>query len=173
MRKDFSEDELQQRIRKLVGEGVAAGLLMLEILMWYYVLLVRRDTEIEFAGEQYFSYHEKDGNAGNQFAFIIIMFEIPLAHLLLHFVWSPLGALIITIITAYGLLWMMGNYRATIKLVILDVIKDGGDKAFQRRKEYYRHMGFEGFRDSPERMFITLGVTTRSPEPDRLGCRSW
>ena len=45
-----------------------------------------------------------------------------------------------------------------LKLVILDVIKDGGDKAFQRRKEFYRHMGFEGFRDSPERMFITLGA---------------
>ena len=80
------------------------------------MLLVRKGTEIEFAGEQHFSYYEKDGNASNQFAFImIILFEIPLAHLLLHFVWSPLGALIITIITAYGLLWMIGNYRATIK----------------------------------------------------------
>ena len=84
VRKDFSEDELQQRIGKLVGEGVEAGLLMLEILMWYYVLFVRKDTEIEFAGEQHFSYHEKDGNASNQFAFIIIiLFEIPLVHLLL------------------------------------------------------------------------------------------
>ena len=45
-----------------------------------------------------------------------------------------------------------------LKLVILDVINDGGDQAFQRRKEFYRRMGFESFRDSPERMFMTIGT---------------
>ena len=33
-----------------------------------------------------------------------------------------------------------------LKLVILDVIEDDGNKAFQRRKEFYRRMGFESFR---------------------------
>ena len=52
-----------------------------------------------------------------------------------------------------------------LKLVILDVIDDGGDSAFQRRKEFYRRMGFESFSDHPQRMFITIG-TIRSVFPE-------
>ncbi len=48
-----------------------------------------------------------------------------------------------------------------LKLVILDVIEDDGNKAFQRRKEFYRRMGFESFSDYPDRMFITIGTIRR------------
>ena len=73
VRTKLSEDELQQRIRDLVGEGVRSGVLMLEIPMWYKVLFVRKDTEIEFSGVQHFGYNEKDGNVSNQFAFIDVI----------------------------------------------------------------------------------------------------
>ncbi|MCY4432026.1 MAG: GNAT family N-acetyltransferase [Rhodospirillales bacterium] len=43
-----------------------------------------------------------------------------------------------------------------IKLVILDVIDDGGDEAFARRMEFYRRLGFRSFQDRPERMFVTI-----------------
>ena len=43
-----------------------------------------------------------------------------------------------------------------IKLVVLDVIDDGGDEAFTRRMEFYRRLGFQSLRDRPERMFISI-----------------
>ena len=45
-----------------------------------------------------------------------------------------------------------------LKLLILDVINDGGDEAFGRRTEFYRRMGFESLSDNPERMFLTIGT---------------
>ena len=52
-----------------------------------------------------------------------------------------------------------------LKLVILDVIDDGGETVFRRRKEFYRRMGFESFSDHPQRMFMTIG-TIRSMFPE-------
>ena len=43
-----------------------------------------------------------------------------------------------------------------LKVVVLDVIADGGNEAFTRRAEFYRRLGFRSFEDRPERMFITL-----------------
>ncbi|MCE2494177.1 MAG: GNAT family N-acetyltransferase [Alphaproteobacteria bacterium] len=43
-----------------------------------------------------------------------------------------------------------------LKLVVLDVIEDGGKEAFMRRMEFYRRLGFRSFKDRPERMFITI-----------------
>ena len=43
-----------------------------------------------------------------------------------------------------------------LKLVVLDVINDGGGEVFARRKEFYRRLGFQSFEDRPERMFITI-----------------
>ncbi|MCY4463546.1 MAG: GNAT family N-acetyltransferase [Albidovulum sp.] len=43
-----------------------------------------------------------------------------------------------------------------LKLVVLDVIEDGGDEVFARRMEFYRRLGFQSFQDRPERMFIAI-----------------
>ena len=43
-----------------------------------------------------------------------------------------------------------------LKLVVLDVIGDGGNEAFARRMEFCRRLGFRSFQDRPERMFITI-----------------
>ena len=43
-----------------------------------------------------------------------------------------------------------------LKLVILDVIEDGGNDVFERRMAFYRRLGFQSFQDRPERMFITI-----------------
>ena len=43
-----------------------------------------------------------------------------------------------------------------LKLVVLDVIGDGGDEAFARRMEFYRRLGLRSFEDRAERMFITI-----------------
>ena len=43
-----------------------------------------------------------------------------------------------------------------LKLVVPDVIDDGGTEAFERRAEFYRRLGFRSFQDRPERMFIAM-----------------
>ena len=43
-----------------------------------------------------------------------------------------------------------------LKLVVLDVIGDGGNEAFERRMAFYRRLGFRSFQDRPERMFIAI-----------------
>lgn len=45
-----------------------------------------------------------------------------------------------------------------LKLVVLDVIDDGGDEAFARRMEYYRRLGLRNLQDRPDRIFITIGT---------------
>ena len=43
-----------------------------------------------------------------------------------------------------------------LKLVVLDVIDDGGEEVLARRMEFYRRLGFRSLEDRPERMFITV-----------------
>ena len=43
-----------------------------------------------------------------------------------------------------------------LKLVVPDVIDDGGAEVFARRMGFCRRLGFRTFRDRPERMFITI-----------------
>ena len=43
-----------------------------------------------------------------------------------------------------------------LKLVVLDVIDDGGNEVLARRRQFYRRLGFRSFQDRPERMFIAI-----------------
>ena len=40
--------------------------------------------------------------------------------------------------------------------ILLDVISDGGEKAFASRKAWYESFGFAGFPSNPSRMFLAL-----------------
>ena len=48
--------------------------------------------------------------------------------------------------------------KVGLKLVVLDVIDDGGEEVFARRMAFYRRLGFQSLEDRPERMFITIGT---------------
>jgi len=52
-----------------------------------------------------------------------------------------------------------------LKLIVLDVIDDGGHDTFARRREFYRRLGFQSFQDRPERMFITLDTIRKMFDP--------
>lgn len=43
---------------------------------------------------------------------ILIAFELPLMHLLLHVIWSPLAANIMTLLTVFALVFFYAEYRA-------------------------------------------------------------
>ena len=56
--------------------------------------------------------------------------------------------------------------QAGCHAVVLDVLEDGGNDAFKRRKLWYEAFGFQSFPSNPSRMFMTMkqvraSVTTK------------
>lgn len=99
--------------QRYFGNGITASLMEFEARVWYYGLLMRRPPQ--FDGEQHFLSAKAGGNASNQVAWIALMvIDIPLAHLLLHYVWSPTAAWVATALTVWGLLYLVADYRATL-----------------------------------------------------------
>ncbi|KQW96407.1 hypothetical protein ASC94_06015 [Massilia sp. Root418] len=76
---------------------------------------MRNGATLEFDGERDFGYARNGGNSSNQVGFIIaILFELPLMHMLLHFTWSPTAAIVASALSAWALLYMVADYRATL-----------------------------------------------------------
>lgn len=88
---------------------------LFEARIWYYGLFLRRGERLAFRGEQHFGYANNGGNASNQFAFLmVILFEMPLAHLIAHFVLSsPALAWALDALSLWGLLYLLAEYRAS------------------------------------------------------------
>lgn len=104
---------LGDAIRRRFGSGISGRLMEFEARIWFYGLFMRKTPVFE--GEQHFYTSRAGGNASNQLAWIWLMvFDIPIAHLLLHFLWSPTAAWIATALTAWGLLYLLADYRATL-----------------------------------------------------------
>jgi hypothetical protein len=115
-RMDGNVDEaMAQTIQGRLGGGAAGWFALFEARIWYYGLFMRRGVALRFRGEQHFSYDKNDGNASNQIAVImLLLFEMPLSHLLLHLVAvNPLLAWIIDGLTLWSLLYLVAEYRAT------------------------------------------------------------
>lgn len=76
---------------------------------------MRDGKTLVFSGERHFNYSNNGGNASNQLGFIIaIFFELPLMHMLLHFMCSPTAAVVASALSAWALLYMVADYRATL-----------------------------------------------------------
>lgn len=113
--KDTVEDDLKKEIEEIIGDGVGSKILMVELLMWYYALLSWRKNPFNYAGEKHFTYHKKDDYATTQIGFLFVIgLEIIPMHFLLHFIWSPTAATVITALTVYSWLWLYGEYKATM-----------------------------------------------------------
>lgn len=116
---------LLRRCRKLLRvsgnvDDVMAGafgnkLVLFEARIWYYALFLRQGERLVYRGEQHFRYDLNNGNASNQFGFIMAMvFEMPLSHLTVHFMaGSPALAWGLDLLTLWGLLYFVAEYRAT------------------------------------------------------------
>ena len=46
--------------------------------------------------------------------------------------------------------------QAVCHAVVLDVMSDGGEAAFEKRKDWYRSFGFQSFASNPARMFMAM-----------------
>jgi hypothetical protein len=104
---------IQEPIERYLGKSIVSKIIGLESRMWTYALFANRVNAANFDGNQHFTYDKKDGAKSNLLGFILVtLIEIPLMHLLLHFVWSPLAANIVTGLTLFGALFFIAEYRA-------------------------------------------------------------
>jgi hypothetical protein len=98
------------------GDSSVARLLAFEARMWFYALFVGKGHVAGKISEERFSHHMKDGHASNQQGFIVlILFELPILHVLLTLFWNSSVAWIVSLLSAWGLCYLIGEYRATYR----------------------------------------------------------
>lgn len=103
-------------IEKVFGSSLFSSLLSLEGRVWSFALFASKIQNSAYRGNQHFYYDEKDGAQSNLLGFILlIIIEIPLVHLLLHFLWSSTAANITTGLTVFGLVFFYAEYKAVGK----------------------------------------------------------
>lgn len=110
---DDIDTALQAGIENKLGKSISTQLLVWEARIWLYALFKPKSPR--YAGSRHFSYAKQNGNASNQLGFILaILFELPLGHLLLHFMWSPTAAWVASVLSVWGLLYLVAEYHATL-----------------------------------------------------------
>jgi hypothetical protein len=110
------DDAIKKPLDKLLGQSSLSRLMQIETRVWTFLLLAKRIKTENYNGIKHFSYHLKDGAESFLLGFIIItLFEIPLMHLLLHFIWSPYAATIVTLLTLLSLIYMLAEYKSIKK----------------------------------------------------------
>lgn len=104
---------ISQPVENILGKGSISALLTFETRVWTYALFSKKIKPSCFSGEEHFNCHLKDGTQSNLLGFLlIIMFELPMMHILLHFLWSPFAANVITVLTLLGLTFFIAEYKA-------------------------------------------------------------
>ena len=98
----------------LVRKDVAANMTAAELAVWYYALLSWRKKPYVLSGERAFSYHNAGGYM-NMMLGLALAFpvEIIAVHLLVS-QWSVIAASIITALSVYAAIWLVGDARARI-----------------------------------------------------------
>jgi len=104
---------ISKPINKFIAAPTIAAMLSFEARVWSFLLFTKRINTENYSGKKHFSCHQKDGTQSNQLGFILLMvFELPIMHLLLHFLWSPFAANVISLLTILGLVFFIAEYRA-------------------------------------------------------------
>lgn len=112
-------EQFRNAAATLVGKSRVADIIGTEVACLYFSLFSWRSKPFIPNGSSAFTAHEKSGNAGLVLAAILLVVaEIIPIHLLVA-QWSLLAAWILTILSAYGLLLLVGDYRATVLRPIL------------------------------------------------------
>lgn len=96
----------------LVRKDAAANMTSAELSVWYYALLSWRKRPYALPGEREFSYHNAGGYT-NMMLGLALAFpvEIVAVHLLVS-QWSVPAAIVITALSAYAAVWLVGDARA-------------------------------------------------------------
>ena len=104
----------REAMRYLVRKDTAASITAAELSVWYYALLSWRKKPYVLPDEKAFSYHNAGGYM-NMMLGLALAFpvEIVAVHLLVS-QWSVPAAIVITALSAYAAVWLMGDARARI-----------------------------------------------------------
>lgn len=103
----------------LLRNNRAAGVFATEIGVFFYALGAWRSVPHSLAGTTAFTHHRRSGQAGIVMVFVMLLLvEGVGVHLLLS-MWNSVAAWIFTLSSAYGALWIVADYRATVLRPIL------------------------------------------------------
>jgi hypothetical protein len=103
-------------LEKILGQSITTQLMQFDIRLWSFALFPSKINSDNYTGELHFYGDLKDGAQSFLQGFVfVILFEIPIMHVILHFIWSPLAANIITGLTLFSLAFFIAEYRALAK----------------------------------------------------------
>lgn len=98
----------------LVRKDVPASMAAAELSVWYYALLSWRRKSYVLSGESAFSYHNAGGYMSMMLGLALAFpVEIVGVHLLIS-QWSVIGAFIVTALSIYAAIWLIGDARARV-----------------------------------------------------------
>lgn len=110
------DNMLEREVVGRLGESPISRIILFDAKVWFYGLLLRKHKTIRYEGEEHFGYAQNGGNASNQIGIILLLlFEVPLGHTLLHFLASPTAAWVISALSLFGLMYLLAEYRATLR----------------------------------------------------------
>lgn len=107
-------ESLRKSARNMIDQPVVAEVLAFEAAIFYYALIAWRAKPRAPEAATSFTCHEKVAYT-TVFAGLIMaaMVEILPVHLLVSH-WSPVAAWVLTGLSLYGLVWLLGDYRAIV-----------------------------------------------------------
>lgn len=120
--RDATADPIEQlghAAFELTRSRRVAAVIASEIAVFWYAIGSWRARAHAPVGAIAFSHHRRSGHAGIVLAFILVLAVEGLAVHFLLLTWSALAAWIFTIGTAYGAMWLIADFRATMLRPIL------------------------------------------------------
>ncbi|WP_143732117.1 hypothetical protein [Microbulbifer sp. GL-2] len=104
---------IEASVERYVGRGILSTILSFETRLWMFVFCSKSIAFKQYLGDRHFSYHLKDGAQSTALGFIfIILLELPIVHLIVHFAWSSIAANIISFLSVLGLLFLVADCRS-------------------------------------------------------------
>lgn len=145
----------------------ASRLAALELSIWYYAVISWRSKPDVPQGHHAFSCHRETGYLALSG---VIMALFPLEAFVVHLLvmqWSWIAATVLTVLTLYTLLWMVGNTRAVVisPLLVDDTTLTVRWGAFFRERiplDAIDHLQ-SGAPDIPKQECVNMGVMGASP----------
>ena len=100
--------------RSVIDVPMAADIFAYEISLFYYALF-SWGSKPRSSEQGSYSYHKKPGYTAILFAILMILFvELFAVHLLIIHFWGATPAWILSALSIYGIIWIMGDYRAIV-----------------------------------------------------------
>lgn len=104
---------IEAAVERYVGSGILSNILSFETRLWIFVFCSKPIDFKQYLGDRHFSYHLKDGAQSTALGFIfLILLELPVVHLIVHFAWSSIAANVISFLSVLGLLFLVADYRS-------------------------------------------------------------